>query len=201
MKLGQIVVLALAVASGTARADVMLDFEGVGLGCSVANYYNGGTDSCGNQGTNYGISVSGKVFADPNGNRYITGGSMNFAARNDINSLTFAGVGPDPYGDYAMYALNGNQPVNALWPAGVDAWIDENQQWHFGSVFDAVHDYSWGLAGLTLTGFSMSMLYLDNVVFHSATWQDPVDPVSLPLPGTLALLGVGALAMCRRKSV
>jgi hypothetical protein len=37
-------------------ATITLDFEGIGNLSQVGNFYNGGTDSTGNSGTNYGIS-------------------------------------------------------------------------------------------------------------------------------------------------
>src|SRR4051812_3801536 len=76
----KIVALALSTAAigfaAPAEASIVLTFEGVGNLASVNNFYNGGTDSVGNSGTNYGINFSsnsiGNIDAD-------AGGGGNFA--------------------------------------------------------------------------------------------------------------------------
>lgn len=59
MKRSLIAGLAFAFAASTpAAAQITLTFEGVGDQASVNDFYNGGTDSQGHSGTNYGISFS-----------------------------------------------------------------------------------------------------------------------------------------------
>ncbi|MGO1502786.1 MAG: hypothetical protein ACTHWH_16050, partial [Marinobacter sp.] len=41
---------------------VVLDFEGVGSNANIDNFYNGGTDSEGNSGTDYGVEFSGNTL-------------------------------------------------------------------------------------------------------------------------------------------
>ena len=46
----------------------VLDFEGVGSYAAINNFYNGGTDSAGNSGTNYGVSFSSNSLGLTAGN-------------------------------------------------------------------------------------------------------------------------------------
>jgi len=34
-----------------------LTYEGIGFHCNIQNFYNGGTDSCGESGPNYGVQL------------------------------------------------------------------------------------------------------------------------------------------------
>lgn len=82
-------------AAGSSAASVVLDFSGVGEGAAVQDYYNGGTDSQGNSGPNYGINFSGNSLGihayngccspDPGIVYYLSGGAatMNVAAGFD----------------------------------------------------------------------------------------------------------------------
>ena len=44
--------------TGICQATTVLTFEGVGDQAAVNDFYNGGTDSAGNSGPNYGINFS-----------------------------------------------------------------------------------------------------------------------------------------------
>jgi hypothetical protein len=67
-------------------ATITLDFEGVGNTLQVQNFYNGGTDSAGNSGTNYGISFGtdalGIIDSD-------AGGSGNFGGEPSPSTILF----------------------------------------------------------------------------------------------------------------
>lgn len=80
------IALAFVLLAGSASANVLINFEGVGVGAAVNNYYNGGTGSLGNSGgPNYGINFSGwTVMADSRGNRFAAGSFFSFAQRSDI---------------------------------------------------------------------------------------------------------------------
>ena len=77
--------LALA-ASSVAHASTVLTFEGVGNFASVNNFYNGGTDSLGNSGINYGINFTsaslGLIDSD-------AGGGGNFANEPSASTIVF----------------------------------------------------------------------------------------------------------------
>ncbi|MFC5462702.1 PEP-CTERM sorting domain-containing protein [Massilia niabensis] len=49
-------------AGSAAAVPIVLDFEGVADRASVNDFYNGGTDSAGNRGTNYGINFSSRTL-------------------------------------------------------------------------------------------------------------------------------------------
>jgi hypothetical protein len=88
--------LALLGASSAAHASIItLDFEGIGDSASINEFYNGGTDSSGNSGTDYDISFGtnalGLIDADD-------GGSGNFAN--------------EPSGSTAMFFLTGSATLN-----------------------------------------------------------------------------------------
>jgi len=59
-------------ATAPASASILLDFEGVGNLSDIAQFYNGGTDSSGHHGPNYGVSfstlVTGLIDQDDGGN-------------------------------------------------------------------------------------------------------------------------------------
>ena len=86
--------MAVATASSANAAVVVLDFEGVGDQAAVNNFYNGGTDSQGNSGANYGVSFSGATLGVID---LDAGGSGNFA--NEPSSKTI------------MFFLNGNNAI------------------------------------------------------------------------------------------
>ena len=79
--------------AGSASATIInLDFNGVTSTASVNDFYNGGTDSAGASGTNYGVSFTGSVLALANDANftYFTGGPSNSAIY--VNPNDVAGV-------------------------------------------------------------------------------------------------------------
>lgn len=75
--------LSFTVVVAQASAAPVLDFQGSKDGALIQNFYNGGTDSLGNSGTNYGVTFVGGVVHVVNGLTYLTGvSSVTFAAGN-----------------------------------------------------------------------------------------------------------------------
>ena len=76
----------LASATTASAAVVTLTFEGIANQASINDFYNGGTDSAGNAGTNYGINFStrslGLIDAD-------AGGTGNFANEPSASTIAF----------------------------------------------------------------------------------------------------------------
>ena len=63
-KLNSLLLTGCLMATGPVAASVIvLDFEGAGNGAQLLNYYNGGTDSLGNSGTNYGIAFGSNALS------------------------------------------------------------------------------------------------------------------------------------------
>lgn len=81
-----VVVAGAAFAATPAAAVTILDFEGVGNLASVDDFYNGGTDSQGNSGTDFGIQFSntslGVIDSD-------AGGSGNIANETTEDTVLF----------------------------------------------------------------------------------------------------------------
>ena len=53
----------VALVTNASAIPITLDFEGVGDLANVDNFYNGGTDSQGNSGVNYGIGFGSNTLA------------------------------------------------------------------------------------------------------------------------------------------
>ena len=77
---------AMFLATSAQAAVVTLTFEGVGNQASINDFYNGGTDSAGNSGTNYGINFTaaslGLIDED-------AGGTGNFANEPSASTIAF----------------------------------------------------------------------------------------------------------------
>lgn len=190
-------------ASAPASAVITLDFEGIGNECSINNFYNGGTDSCGNSGTNHAIAFGPNSLAVIDAD---AGGSGN--------------IGNEPTPDTAMFFLTGSAVLNyaagfqdgfsffyssVSFPATVSVWSGLDASGALlGSIdLDALGagpgdpngTFSiWEIGFLAFAGTAMSIdfggtvnqIAFDNVTFGSI---DPrPDPV--PEPATLALLGI-----------
>jgi hypothetical protein len=118
-------------------ATITLDFEGVGNTSQVRDFYNGGTDSAGNTGTNYGISFGtdalGIIDADA------PGGSGNF--------------GGEPSPSTALFFLGGNAAkmnVAAGFDTGFSFFYSAIANPGFINVYDGVNGTGNILTTLTL---------------------------------------------------
>lgn len=182
--------LACAVLASNASASILIDFNGVGNGAAVNDYYNGGTDSLGNTGINYGIRFSGGVV----NNGIVTGPvSVTFAPTNNVSQVDF--LMSQTFAEQSSIStfsmLYGESRTN------VDRTPSSLGLVRNRLIYDA-------FAGLYQINFGVSQL--DNLAFISTTWNGPVgDPTTgtVPEPGSIALLGLGALGLFggrRRKS-
>ena len=211
--------LAAMMAPALAAGPIVLDFEGVGNNANVAEFYNGGTDSQGHSGVNYGISFGtnglGLIDAD-------NGGSGNFA--NEPSSMTalyfLAGSAVLNYsagfdtGFSFFYTSSAAATVDVY--SGVDktgtklATISLAANYNTNCSGDPTGQYChWDPVGVTFNGIAKSIDFggaangvaFDNVTFGSAT---PVP--GIPEPSTYAMLalglaGVGFVARRRKTAV
>ncbi|MFK8051302.1 MAG: PEP-CTERM sorting domain-containing protein [Halioglobus sp.] len=192
---------------------ITLDFEGIGSQASILEFYNGGTDSVGNSGTDYGVSFGSNTLAlkesDPQANFsgepsaetamfFLTGSAvLDFAQGFDTgfsfyySTTTFAGTVNVYDGLAATGNLLGSISINAL-GVGPDV-LNPFSNWVIGSL---------GFTGIAKSidfGGTVNQVGYDNVTFGSVNPNLPSRPV--PSPGSLALLclGLAGLGYSRKK--
>ena len=94
-KIASACAVAAAVTAGSATAaPIVLDFEGIADFASINDFYNGGTDSNGATGTDYGVSFSADsiVLTDSDAGGFGPNGGMSFG----VGGLTFFRGGGAP---------------------------------------------------------------------------------------------------------
>lgn len=76
--------IALSIAGTAAATPIVLTFEGIADRAAVNDFYNGGSDSAGNRGVNYGINFSSLSLATIDAE---AGGTGNFANEPSANTV------------------------------------------------------------------------------------------------------------------
>jgi len=216
-KLAGAAFVALAFASSAASAaPIVIDFEGIANLASADDYYNGGTDSEGNSGTNYGISFSRTSLALIDED---AGGDGNFGNEPSPSTILFFQTG-------GAATMN----VDAGFDTGFSFFYTASQA-GFVNVYDGLNGSGNLLAslslaanigncvgdpngafctfspfGVTFAGIARSVDFggaagfigFDNITLGSA---EPGTPGEVPEPATLALAGLGLAGMgaARRK--
>ena len=201
---------AAAVAAPAFAAPILLDFEGVGSQAAVDDFYNGGTDSQGNSGTNYGVHFGSNALAlieqDPSANFsgeptpntimfFLTGSAvLNYAPGFDTGfSFWYTTVGfTGSVNVYDGLDATGNLLGTISLPA-LGAGPDPSNpfsSWAIGSLAFA------GTARSIDFGGTVNQVGFDNITFGST------DPNRVPEPASLALVAValaGAAGFARRR--
>ncbi len=199
----------LAVTLNASAAVVTLDFEGIGSGAMINGFYNGGTDSQGNAGVNYGVAFGASAMAlresDP---------LANFALAPSPETIMFFGIGG---------ALVN---VDAGFTSGFSFWYTNVQSSGSVLVYSGLNGSgsllgtisilaleegpspgnpfsTWAVGSVAFSGMARSAVFntavnevgFDNLTFGS-TNPNPT-PQPTPEPGSLALaaLALAALAV------
>lgn len=202
--------------SATASPIPILNFKGSVDGALIQDFYNGGTDSYGNYGGNYGVTFSGGIVRVVNGLTYLTnvssiriasafydGVSFNYSTRQVPYSN---GLTPDYAPDYADFRAH-------LLPIPGGGGVDFNDSSYLGNTTTGYCQHMpqqfclfagasiSATPGVPLGGFNFSRdAALDTISFGSIT--PPANEWAVPEPTTLATLGLGILGLIgtRRKS-
>lgn len=120
-KLATSAAVSLAFASNISHAEVFLDFNGSANGALIQDFYNGGTDSFGNRGVNYGITFApGAQVRVDSGRSYLVlpGTSVFTLGSGFANDVTFL------YSELVTGRFNINQAERGDFSARLDTAAD-----------------------------------------------------------------------------
>jgi hypothetical protein len=185
-------------------APITLDFEGTSSFASIANYYNGGTDTNGASGVNHGASFGLDALAYQN-----DAVSHNISNNPSGSSVMFA-TGPDAalnvadgffssvsfyYSSTAATTVSLFSGLNGTGDLIGTISLSANAQQNGCS--DSPFCF-WSLASLTFNGVAHSIQFGDtagNTGFDDVSFT----PVPAPAAGWLLMSGAGLMAAWRRR--
>lgn len=199
--------------SAPSSASFVLNFEGVGDFAAVNNFYNGGTDSLGNSGTNYGVSFSstslGLIDAD-------AGGGGNFANEPTPNTILFfldassaiLNMAAGFTTGFSFFYTSSTAATVSVWD-GLNATGSLLGSISLGAQYDSSCSgdpsgsfCNWTAGGVAFSGTAKSIDFggtanqtgYDNITFGSAT-------PAIPEPETYAMMlaGLGLMGFLARR--
>ena len=200
--------MSLLFANNASSAVIVLDFEGVGDNANINNFYNGGTDSLGNSGADYGIEFSNATLGSIDSDAGGTGNFANEPSESTVmyfldanNSVLNMASGFNTgfsffYSSAEAASVNIYEGLNATGNLLASLNLSINFQDN-GCVGDPNGDFcNWDAVGVSFSGTAMSIDFgavankagFDNITFGSETAGGGT---TVPEPTSLALLSLG----------
>lgn len=202
-----------------AHAVIVLDFEGAGNSAQLLDFYNGGTDSQGNSGVNYGIEFGSNALSLVDAD---AGGGGNFANEPSPDTVMFFLTGTAILNFEPGFDTGFSFVYSSSTAATVNVYDGLNATGNLIGTINLVAQHTqnctgdpsgtfcnWTAAGVSFAGIARSIDFggtvnqtgYDNITFGSVTPGDPGDPNPVSEPATLAVLGLGlaGLAFWRRR--
>lgn len=194
----------LSVATASA-ATVNLDFNGATSFGSVADFYNGGTDSAGASGANYGASFTGSVIALTNDGTG-TGSSGQFFTGAPTNTVIY--VNPNDVGGVMNVASGFNTALgltysSVLAPTTVTIFDGLNATGNVLATFTLAANSDscgagspacvWSTVSQSFNGTAESVDFSSNA--GNALFTNINYAVPLPASGLLMSFGLAGLAL------
>lgn len=204
---------------------VVLDFEGASNNAQVLNFYNGGRDSGGLTGIDYGIQFSSNALSLRDKD---IGGSGNFANEPSPDTVMFFMTGSAILNYAAGFDTGFSFFYSAKYAATVYVYDDLNARGNILASIKLLPQYAdnctgdptgtycnWTPVGASFEGLARSVDFAgavqhtgyDNVTFGSATpggvaqrlsFETAAVPLSMPATWTLLLLGIIGLGTVQR---
>jgi hypothetical protein len=210
-KISSIATALLVSFSSAASAIPILDFEGSQDGALIQNFYNGGTDSFGNRGGDYGVTFEGGIVRVENGLTYLTGVTRILVAGGFADGASFNYSTRQPidnrYGDgdfAAFYWSTQNNFSEGQFLGNTGTGYCETLPGQF-CLFSGARIQ---VVGMVLDGFTfksdaaIDTIHFGNLNSPANQWALGADipGYQLPEPGTVALIGLGLLGLASRRS-
>ena len=218
-KILQATLISLLASSSVFAAPIVLTFEGVGNVANILNFYNGGTDSAGNSGTNYGISFGSNSLGIIESKM---GGSGNFENEPSPKTVLFFISGSAVLNKAAGFDTGFSFFYSSSTAATVKVYDDINATGTLLTTINLVRQMgtdckagsimtfcNFSSAGGSFSGIAKSIDFggaqnqigFDNITFGSE--QAVVNTsTAVPEPASLSLLALAMLGFvaARRKS-
>jgi len=209
---------ALSVASATSMAGVItLDFEGIGNQATIGDFYNGGTDSVGNSGVDYGISFGTDALACIDSD--VSSMGCNFANEPTADTVMFFSSGSAVLNNSAGFDTGFSFYYSSAVATSINVYSDINKTGAILGTINLAANFTdnncvgdptgafcnWDIASLGFTGIGKSIDFggavgnvgFDNITFGST--EPKPDVASVPEPSTLAIFALGIMGLASRR--